>query len=590
MTNISKINYLSKDWESINTMMKAFTARYFPNVSEDQSDASFISMLFGNLSLIGDQLHFYQDYYANEEFISSCSELESVYKHGRQAGFTPFLGNTAIGTASFFAEVPADSSALGPDVDYLPVLDAGSIIASRLGTNFILTDGVVFDSTDVRVGRVDMITGTPTTYIVKNFGNVISGEYKTEEFEVLDFQTFLKVRLSGINVAEILSVVDSEGNEYFQVDNLSQNIVYKAQVNFSGGPSNVLIPYAAPRRFVFSRDSISYYLMFGSGSDNVNFSEYLENPQMCLNLYGKKYITSFDLDPNKIVSNDKFGVAPEDTVLTVTYRAASLEDVNVGVGSLSSFLDLRVKIQDEHLLDADKVNNVKSSITVMNEKPIVGFTSFDNIDELKERVIGHNNCQDRAVSVLDYINMVYKMPKNFGSVKRVGGSTAFIGNRTFVNLFVVSEDGDFKLAQTTDGIKQNIIKWINGKKISSDNINVFDCQIINLGFDFEIIVASGYNKIDVLIKALSHIRSFYFKTFNIGQNFDITEIFSELISVNGVIDVSKIRVFQKRTGDYSSFEYDLDDNLTVDGKSIEAKAGVIFEIKYPLDDISGSAR
>lgn len=585
-----KVNYLSRDWESLNKMVRSYAQRYYPNAVEDQSEASFNSMLFGVLSLFGDQLSFYSDYYANEEFLSSCTEFDSVLKHGRQSGFVPFIGNTAIGQVSFFAEVPTSAITLGPDPDYYPVLEAGSTITSKLGVNFILTEDVVWTDSDVRVGKVDPNTGAPTTYILKSYGVVVSGQYKTEEFVLTDFQTFLKLRLDSPNVAEILTITDSGGNEYYQVNNLSQNLVYKAQTNYSGSPRSTLIPIAAPRRFVFSRDSVSYYLIFGSGSDNVDFDVYTETPQMGINIYGKKYVSSFDMDPNKIAVNDKFGIAPSDTTLTVVYRTINTDTINVGIGSINTFLEKNVKIFDEHLLDQDKVNTVKDSIYVINEKPIVGFTTYDSLDELKERTIGHNNCQDRAVTELDYINTAYKMPKNFGSIKRCGASTSFVGNRTFMNLFVVSEDDKFKLVQTGDEIKQNLIEWVKTKKMSTDNINIFDCQIVNLGFSYEIIVEKGYNKVEVLNNTLNYIRNYYFKTFNVGENFDITTIFSELSKIRGVIDVSKINVYQKLTGDYSAFEYDLDDNLTVDGKSIEAKANVIFEIKYPFNDIVGAAK
>lgn len=587
---MGKINYLSRDWETINTAIRSYVSRYYPNVAEDQSEASFSSMLFGILAMIGDQVHFTQDYYANEEFISTCSELDSVLKHARHVGYVPFTGNTAIGLASFYAEVPADSVDLGPDSSYLPVLEAGSLVSTNSGTTFILTEDVVFNTDDVRVGRVSPQTGTPTTYIVKNYGTVVSGEYKVEEFSVGDFETFLKLRLSNNNIAEIISVVDSENNEYYQVDNLSQNLIYKSQINFNGDPSNILIPYAAPRRFVFSKDAVSYYLMFGSGSDNVDFNSYTETPQMGLNVYGKKYISTFDMDPNKVVKNDKFGIAPEDTTLTVVYRAVTTDTINAGVGSLNSFVEKNVKILNEHLLDPNFVSTVKNSVSVSNEKPLVGFTSFDSIDELKERVIGHNFSQMRAVTAEDYMNVVYGMPKQFGSIKRCGVDTSFVGNQTFINIFVISEGVDFKLVAASEETKLNLVKWINSRKMASDRINIFDCVVVNLGFDFEILVERGYNKVSVLTECLDYVRNYYYKTFNVGQNFDITEIMALLKKIRGVLDVSKIHVFQKNTGNYSSVEFDLDDNLSVDGKYIAAKQGIIFEIKYPFNDISGSVR
>ena len=40
------------------------------------------------------------------------------------------------------------------------------------------------------------------------------------------WQASLKIKLNSNNVTEVLSVTDSEGNEYLEVEHLSQNTVY----------------------------------------------------------------------------------------------------------------------------------------------------------------------------------------------------------------------------------------------------------------------------------------------------------------------------------------------------------------------------
>jgi hypothetical protein len=583
-----EINYLSRDWDAIEKSIRGFAKRYYPKAAEDVSNASFSSLLYGDLAYIGDQLSFYQDYYINERFLSEATELDSILKHGKREGFVPFLGNTAVGWVSFYVEVPADPSDLGPDTSYLPLLRANSVFGTTDSVNFILVEDVSFLGAEVRAGKINPVTGTPTTYLLKSTGKVVSGEYKTASFVVGDFQPFLRLGLNSSNVAEVLSVVDSRGNEYYQVDHLSQNVVYKAvwdaQNNY-----NMLTLEAAPRRFVFERDVQEFFLQFGSGSEHVDYAEMIENPQACFDIYGKKYVSNFNLDPYKITHNDKFGIAPENTTLTVTYRMVSVTNINVGIGAINNVVVRDMYIKDQHLLNADNVNLVRASLTCVNEKPIVGYTIYDNNDDLKEKIIGLANSQRRAVTDSDYVMLAYHMPKKFGSIKRCSSSVSFVGDKTFINLFVVSEDAEFKLIETNDYIKENLMTWLKTRKINSDNVNIFDLNVVNLGIEYEIIVDYGYNKPSVLQNCNNTIREYYSKTLNAGVYFDITEIYKVLTSVVGVLDVSRLDIFQKTGTKYSNYDYDLDANLAQDGKKIYAQPNIIFEIKYPFSDINGVA-
>ena len=108
------------------------------------------------------------------------------------------------------------------------------------------------------VSDVDAATGTPTHYAIKAYGEVISGDVGVERFVVGDYTPFLKLTMETNSVAEILSVVDSDGNDYYQVDYLSQDIVYLDSLNTNTEDrdyvSNILKPASVPRRFVLKQD------------------------------------------------------------------------------------------------------------------------------------------------------------------------------------------------------------------------------------------------------------------------------------------------------------------------------------------------
>ena len=81
----------------------------------------------------------------------------------------------------------------------------------------------------------------------------------------------LRTRVSTAAVNEIINVFDSEGHQYYQVDNLSQEVVYLEQTNPNAASDQVrsiLKPFIASRRFVVEQDQTGTYLQFGFGSEN----------------------------------------------------------------------------------------------------------------------------------------------------------------------------------------------------------------------------------------------------------------------------------------------------------------------------------
>ena len=96
---------------------------------------------------------------------------------------------------------------------------------------------------------------------------------------------------------EIISVIDSNGNRYYEVDYLSQNVVYKSVANSSADASDVsaiMKPIAVPRRFTTSRLRGAVVLQFGYGSEQELTSENisLKDPsELALKVHGKNHIT-----------------------------------------------------------------------------------------------------------------------------------------------------------------------------------------------------------------------------------------------------------------------------------------------------------
>ena len=107
--------------------------------------------------------------------------------------------------------------------------------------SFVLTENVDFAApkNPVVVARVDSDSGAPTYYAIKAYGTVVSGHYGSERITIGNYERFKRIRLSTANISEIISVTDSEGNEYFEVDYLSQDMVFKELPNNNFKNDNV---------------------------------------------------------------------------------------------------------------------------------------------------------------------------------------------------------------------------------------------------------------------------------------------------------------------------------------------------------------
>lgn len=82
------------------------------------------------------------------------------------------------------------------------------------------------------------------------------------------------------NVSEIVSITDSEGNEYFEVENLSQDIVYQEIPNNNFKNENapsVMKPLLVSRKFISFAERSRTFIQFGSG--NPNESNVVADPQ-----------------------------------------------------------------------------------------------------------------------------------------------------------------------------------------------------------------------------------------------------------------------------------------------------------------------
>ncbi len=590
------IKYTSRDFNSIKKDLVDYAKRYYANTNKDFSEASFGSMVLDTVSYVGDILNFYLDYSVNESFLDTSVEYDNIIRHGRALGYKFQSNPSSYGIATFYVIVPAKSVGLGPDSDYIPLLQRGTEIASVTGNLFILNENVDFsdDNNEVVVSGVDSDTGLPTSYAIKAHGQVISGELLVETVTIGNYERFLKVPLESENITEIVSVLDSEGHEYYEVPYLSENVIYKSIINRSTDKDvarEILKPVVVARRFVVERERDITYLQFGYGSeDEIKTNSIADPTNVILNIHGKSYTTDTTFDPSKLIATDKFGVVPSNTKLRIVYRSNNTENVNASTDSLTEVIDPLFQFDNIISLNPTKVSVIINSLEVTNEEPIVGDVSLPSSTELRRRIYDNFATQNRAVTLQDYKAVVYAMPPQFGAVKRVNVVQDHDSFKRNLNLYCVSEDQTGVLTTTSNTIKENMKAWLNQKKVINDTIDILNTKVVNLGLEIEIIVSEEENKFAVLSAATDYLASFYQEPPEIGEPFLITQVYQILKNIDEVLDVASVKVVNKNGGNYSDTRFNINKALTADGRMVVVDEDMIWEIKFPKLDVRISVR
>jgi len=591
---ILPIDYTRREFNTIRDDLQQIAKRFYPDTFQDFSEASFGSLMIDAVAYVADQMSFYLDYNVNETFLDTSYQYNNVLRHGRILGYKNQGRPSTYGKVALFVLIPASATAIGTNTNYIPILKRGSRFTSDTGLNFVLTENVDFANpkNQVVVARTDSSTGAPTYYAIKAYGNVVSGFFSQETVNIGDFKRFRRLQLKANNISEIISIKDAQGNEYFEVGYLSQDIVFKELTNNNFKNDNVpsiLKPFIVSRKFVAVQEKTRTFLQFGSGE--AGQSNVAADPQkVALNIFGKSYVTDTTFDPSKLSKNQNFGIVPANTTLTIIYRVTNPTNSNVGVGSLNTVSSNRMNFKDRADLTNTTVQDVINSLEVSNEEPIVGNVSLPTTGEIKRRIYDTFPTQDRAVTQADYENLTYRMPAKFGSIKKVSVQRDPDSNKRNLNLYVISEDNFGKLTATNSTIKNNLKIWLNNFRMLNDTIDILDPFILNIGIDFVITTTVGANKFDVLEKAMAQLKSKYAAPYNIGEQFYISEVYQELKKVTGVLDVVKVKLNSKQGGNYGAASIDINGNLSPDGSYLMVPKNAILEIKFPEVDIRGKIR
>ena len=588
------ISYTSRDYNSIRDDLMNYVKVYYPDTYKDFNEASFGSLMFDMVAYIGDIMSYYIDYNTNESFLETAIERNNLIKVSKQLGYK-FTGSpSSSGICAFYVSVPAQSNGGQENTDLIPILKQGSTFTSDSGASFILTEDLDFSSRSAEKLIIqENANSTPTGYAYKMYGKVISGEVRQKSIIVGDYQKFLKTQIDDERISEVISVIDSSGNEYYEVDYLTQDIIFKEIKNTSSDSTNTpffLKEFQTFRRFIteFDEDG-NCYLQFGFGSE----SDFVENnfpdpSSVSLQFFGKNYYTDKIFDPNIINSTETLGISPANTTLTVIYRVNTSDTINAAVGTVNTVMNPILEFRTS-VYSKQEALSLLLGTEVDNEEPVVGSYTTPTNEEIRLRAYGAFATQNRAVTKQDYASISYRMPAKFGSVKRVAVLQDKDSIKRNINLYLVSATENGELSLASDSLKQNLKTWISKYKMINDTVDILDATIVNISLKFEVITDLTKDTNIILNDCLVAVKAILNEKLNIGEPFYLTDVYKTLNAVNGVVDTKSVSVDQKTGDGYSSSQFSVSENLSKDGRYLSVPENVVLEIRDLDNDITGVA-
>ena len=603
------INYLNKDFTEYRAQLINYAQSYFPTTYTDFSETSPGMMFIEQAAYVGDVLSFYLDNQIQENYVQYARQDNNLYQMAYMFGYKPTVTTLATTEVDFYQLVPSklSGSEYIPDYDYALYVNANTTTSTRTGTptTFTIEDPIDFSvsSSDnpTTVSIAQITSGNPSQFLLKKTAKAFSGTINTTTVVVGSPQEFLTVNIDAANIAGIIDVFDSDGNEYYEVDYLGQDLIFDSIKNTNiNDPDNYSAgndtPYILKTKQVQNRftsrfiDRGTLQLQFGSGNPNDTTEEIIPNSfNVGLGLPFQQSKLTAAYSPTNFVFTNTYGVAPSNTTLTIRYYTGGGTSANILANTLTNPNTSTIQFLNGGL-NQTLASTVFSSIATNNPIAASGGSDGDTIQEIRQNILANYGSQQRNVTADDYLVRTLSMPSKFGTIsKALTQKPDAKSANTTLDIFVLSQDINGNLATASSPLKENVKTYLNQYRMIGDTISIKDAFIINIGINFEIITLPNYNNNKVLENCILELqRYFNINKWQINQPILINPLFVLLDEVEGVQTVKKVE-FSNLVGiskGYSQYAYDIT-GATQNGTIFPSLDPSIFEVKYPNTDIKG---
>ena len=609
------IKYINKDFTEFKNTLTEFAKTYFPSTYANFTPSSPGTMFLEMSAYVGDILSFYLDNQVQENFIQFARQQNNIYSLAYMLGYRPKVTGTATVDIDIYQQIPAILSGTEyiPDYNYTVQLLENTQINTSLNQNvsFLMQDPVDFSfssSQDPTTVTIYQTTGENVDYfLLKKTRKAISAEVKTTTFSFGSVEKYPTVEIEDSSIIKILDIIDSDGNTWYEVPYLAQEMIYDTikntninNPNFSVDQGDVpflLQLKKSPRRFItrFTTPT-TLQIQFGAGTNTSNVDEEITpNPDnIGLGLPYKRSLLTTAFSPTNFLYTDTYGIAPNNTTLTVRYLTGGGVTSNVASGLLNVITN-KNNIKLNNGLDSTLAQYVFNSVATNNPLAANGGSSGDTIEQIRLNSLASFTTQQRSVTLDDYLVRAMSLPSDYGSISKAYIESQKVSSLlpgetpSVLDLFILSYDVNGNLTQASPALKQNLSTYISQNRVVNDSIKIKDAFIINIGVDFDITVYPQYNSNEVIFNCISSLQQFFnINNWQINEPIILKDIYLLLDKVEGVQTVKNVNITNK-TGailGYSEYAYDIV-GATQNNVVYPSLDPMIFEVKYPNNDIKG---
>ena len=600
------IKYLNKDFSGFRANLVDYAQTYFPTTYTDFDQSSPGMMFMEMASYVGDVLSFYLDNQVQENFLQYTKQTDNIFDLAYMFSYRPKVTGLASVEMEFFQEVPSKvkNGLTVPDFDYSMYVGSNTSI-SNSNVTFTIEDSIDFSvssSSDPTIVTVAQISNDePSYYLLKKKRKAISGEIKSSTFTFDSPKEFPTVTLEASNIAGILDCVDAEGNNWYEVDYLAQDLIFDGIKNTNvNDPNNyqnvgdtpyILKTKKIQRRFTsrFMSPNIMQ-IQFGSGDPETTDEEIIPNPNnvgLGLPFENKKLTTAFS--PTNFIFTNSYGIAPSNTTLTLRYLTGGGVESNIPANNITTLNTSNTRFNNTGL-NTNTSNYVFGTLSANNPSPASGGKDGDTIEEIRQNSISNYSSQLRNVTADDYLIRSLSMPSKYGVVaKSHVQKPKNSENKADLDLYVLSYDQNKNLKKASSSLKLNLKTYLNQYRMLGDTLSIKDAFVINIGCDFEIITLPNYNNNEVLLNCITEVQNFFnIDRWLINQPIILRDITILLDKIPGIQTVKKVIISNKRgsSSGYSKYAYDIN-GATLNGTVFPSLDPSIFEVKFPNQDIKG---
>ena len=409
-----------------------------------------------------------------------------------------------------------------------------------------------------------------------------------------DVKPFMRLYLPDEDVLGIVDVIEKQGttfstvpsdaefrktkNKWYEVKSLSQDRIFTQDpTSPSDQPGVVRGKYkTVDRRFIseFTPEGFAF-VTFGGGNTSAQ-----DQFDTFVDLEG-----SYDLlDFTNNLSLGK-SVKP-NTTLFIKYRVGGGITSNVGVNSLNDLGDYDFSVTGP----SSNINTrVINSLTATNVAAAIGGADKPSLEEIRNMVAFNFAAQERAVTLNDYRILIKTMPAKYGAPSKVNVFEE--DNKIRINLLSYDSDGSLT-NKVSNVLRQNIAEYLSEYRMINDYIETEVAEIIDLGFEIDVILDKNVNQTEIISSILSEVSSYLeIDGRDLGEHLYVGELKQIVNSQSGVVNLVDLRVINKVGEGYSDTKtaqpYIDEDTkqIQLGDETVYMRSNQIYQVRFPSKDI-----